>query len=260
LADEKGKFNTLIDQSAIDAAMASVDKVRKGGDESASAAEVTALKAEVDQLKKMLEFSQQKGVETLGKLREEHDRVLRAAADLDNQKKRAQREKEESARFGLEKFLKDMLPVSDDLDRALAHADATDKAQLLQGLKMVMKKLETVFAKQGLKSFSATGQAFDPRVHEAMAQVEVDGPSQMVHEEYVRGWNLHDRLIRAAVVSVTRQRAQAAKPPAPAAPAASVAPAEVSPVAKPEAAEGAAPSSSDAPNPSEPLVTDPSST
>jgi molecular chaperone GrpE len=232
--DPKNKFTTAISQEAIDAALASVEKAKTKApvDEAA----VEALKKEVDQLKQQLEFSQTKGRETLERLKEEHDRVLRAAADLDNQKKRAQREKEESTRFGLEKFLKEMLPVADNLDRAIGHADQSDKAALLQGVKMTSKLLEDTFAKYGVKPFSAAGLVFDPRVHEAMQQVEVDGPGNMVHEEFLRGYNLHDRLIRPALVAVSKSRAPAAVAPAPAAEAPSASP------------EGAAPAEPGAPN------------
>ncbi len=235
MADDKGKFSTNISQAHIDAAMASVEKARtkpeveieierEGEGGGADPAEVEALRAEAsalmgeveglrkenEALKEQLEFSQTKGRETLEKLKEEHDRVLRAAADLDNQKKRAQREKEEAMKFGLEKFLKELLPVADNLDRALSHAATSDKDALLQGVKMVAKLLEDILGKHAVKAFSAQGLAFDPRLHEAMQQVDVDGPSNMVHEEFLRGYTLNERLIRPALVSVTRQRAQPA--------------------------------------------------
>ena len=230
--DSKNKFTTSISQEAIDAAMASVDKAKAkpAGDEDAE-----ALRKEVEQLKQQLEFSQTKGRETLEKLKEEHDRALRAAADLDNQKKRAQREKEEAQKFGLEKFLKELLPVADNLDRALGHADQSDKETLLQGVKMTSKLLEDILGKHAVKPFSAAGLAFDPRVHEAMQQVEVDGPSNMVHEEFLRGYLLNDRLIRPALVAVTKTRAGASAAPAP--------------TAGPPEAEGEAPA---APTPTDP--------
>lgn len=216
--EPKNKFTTAISQDAIDAAMASVEKA-KSKPEVVDSAAFEALKKEVEQLQAQLDFSQTKGRETLEKLKEEHDRVLRAAADLDNQKKRTQREKEEALKFGLEKFLKEMLPVADNLDRAIGHADQSDKNTLLQGVRMTSKLLEDVFAKHGVKPFSAAGLAFDPRVHEAMQQVEVDGPGNQVHEEFLRGYNLNDRLIRPALVAVSKSRSPtSAAAPAPTAP------------------------------------------
>src|SRR5207302_3584145 len=122
---------------------------------------------------------------------------LRAAADLDNQKKRAQREKDDALKFGLEKFLKELLPVADNLDRALGHADTDNKESIVTGVKMVAKLLEDILGKHGVKPFSAKAQVFDPRSHEAMSTVEIDsGASNMVHEEFLRGYTLNDRLIR----------------------------------------------------------------
>ena len=209
--DEKtNKISADISQAAIDAALAAVEKRQNEAAAATPEARIAELEKENDQLKQRLELAQTRGKEALGQLKEEHERVLRAAADLDNQKKRAQREKEEGLKFGLEKFIKEFLLVADDLDRALGHAEVADKASLVTGVKMVAKQLESVLAKNGVESFSAKGQAFDPRVHEAMSAVESDGPANMVHEEMMRGYTLHGRLIRAAVVSVTRAREAAA--------------------------------------------------
>jgi molecular chaperone GrpE len=219
VADDKGKFSTNISQEAIEAALAAVK--RRSSPEGATtpdaegipveveqdgSGQVEALTKEIEQLKAQLEFSQSKGRETLEKLKEEHDRLLRAAADLDNQKKRAQREKEESLKFGLEKFLKELLPVADNMDRALGHAETSSKESLIQGVKMTSKLLDDVLGRHGIKSFSAAGQVFDPRVHEAMQQVETDGPSNMVVEEFLRGYTLNERMVRPALVSVSSQK------------------------------------------------------
>jgi molecular chaperone GrpE len=212
VSDDKAKISTDISQAAIDAAVAAVEKRTGGG--ASEAGDAAALQKEVEQLKQRLELAQTRGKEALAQLKEEHERVLRAAADLDNQKKRAQREKEDAIKFGLEKFLKELLPVADNLDRALGHADADNKESIVTGVKMVAKQLEDTLGKHGVKSFSAKGQPFDPRQHEAMSAVEVDGPSNMVHEEFMRGYTLNDRLIRPAVVSVTQSRAPAEPAPA----------------------------------------------
>ena len=203
--DDKAKITTDIGQEAIDAALAAVEKRAKegAGSEGERHAE---LENEVEQLKQRLDLAQTRGKEALAQLKEEHERVLRAAADLDNQKKRAQREKDEAIKFGLERFLKELLPVADNLERALAHSDADDKASLVTGVKMVAKLLEDTLGKHGVKAFSGKGQPFDPRLHEAMSTVDVEGPSGQVHEEFLRGYTLNDRLIRPALVAVTRAK------------------------------------------------------
>jgi molecular chaperone GrpE len=208
LADEENnnKISADISQAAIDAALAAVEKRQNEAAAATPEARIAELEKENDQLKQRLDLAQSRGKEALAQIKEEHERVLRAAADLDNQKKRAQREKDDALKFGLEKFLKELLPVADNLDRALQHSEAADKDTMVTGVKMVAKLLEDTLGKHGVKGFSAKGQAFDPRVHEAMSAVETDGPPNQVHDEFMRGYTLNERLIRPAAVSVTRAR------------------------------------------------------
>ena len=141
--------------------------------------------------------------------------MLRAAADLENFKKRAQKEKEEVQRFGSEKLLKDFLPVLDNLDRALEHAKAgTEQDAFRQGVAMTRKMFEDALGKNGVKPFSAKGKPFDPNLHEAMQQVETDElPPNHVYAELVRGFTLNDRLIRPALVMVSKAKPAAAPAP-----------------------------------------------
>ncbi len=212
-SDEKGAFQADIPANAVEAALRSVEKI--AGD-SGAAAEVSldvegegsvpsasgeALQAEVESLRAQLELSTAKGRETLERLRDEHDRLLRAAADLDNYKKRALREREEIQRFGSEKLVKDLLPVVDDLDRALAAAPPDDP--LADGVRLVRAALEQALAKHGVVAFSALGAKFDPAFHEALLQVPTaDEPPGTVVLEHGRGFKLNDRLVRPAMVGV----------------------------------------------------------
>jgi molecular chaperone GrpE len=177
--------------------------------------ELEQVRAELEQARAQLEFSQTKSRETMERLKESHERALRATADLENYKKRAQKEKEEVQKFGSERLLKDFLPVVDNLDRALEAAQkSTDFDSLRTGVEMTRKLFDTAFGKHGVKSFSAAGQPFDPRLHEAMQQVESAAvPAGHVLYEAVRGYTLHERLMRPALVVVAR--APAVQPPAP---------------------------------------------
>jgi molecular chaperone GrpE len=161
---------------------------------------------ELDEARAQLEFSQTKSRETMERLKESHERALRATADLENYKKRAQKEKEEMQKFGLERLLKDFLPVLDNLDRALeASQKSSDFEALRTGVEMTRKLLDNAFGKQGVKGFSAVGQPFDPRLHEAMQQVEsATVPAGHVVYEAVRGYLLNERLMRPALVVVAR--------------------------------------------------------
>jgi molecular chaperone GrpE len=217
--EKKGGFQADIPVDAVQEALRSVEKIAKGGEPAPAADEGTeiaveapaggdpALAGKVKQLEVELELSQTLGRETQEKLKAEHERCLRVAADLENYKKRAAKEREEVQRFGIEKLLKDLLPTVDGLDRALAHAAEDDP--LREGVKLVRAQLEQTLAKHGVTAFSAMGQKFDPALHEALMQVPTkDQPPGTVVLEHARGFKLNDRLARPAMVGV------AVEPPA----------------------------------------------
>src|SRR5690606_27692089 len=143
-----------------------------------------------EDLRAQLEFSMAKGRELMEKLKDQHEKMLRAAADLDNFKKRAAKEKEELQKYGAEKLLKAFLPVIDNLDRAIEHAKTpSDFQSFVQGVAMTRKLFEDTLGKHGARAFSALGQPFDPRVHEAMQQEERDDvPPNQVVTELMRGF------------------------------------------------------------------------
>lgn len=138
------------------------------------------------------------------RLQEASDLRLRAAADLENFKKRAQREKEDVQRFGIERLLTELLPILDNFDRAIAHGStAADVASFAVGVEMTRRVFEDTLAKFGVKAFSALGEAFDPHRHEAIQQISHEEPVGTVVQELVRGYLLHDRLVRPAMVAVS---------------------------------------------------------
>lgn len=134
------------------------------------------------------------------------ERWLRAAADLENYRKRAAREREEVVQFGNERLLKEFLPVLDDLDRSLEAAGGAsgDIGVLLDGLRMVSKKFLGTLEKHGVNTFTVLGEAFDPTRHEAVQQVHSDEvPAGAVAMELRRGYLLNGRLLRPAMVAVS---------------------------------------------------------
>jgi molecular chaperone GrpE len=246
---EKGKFSTGIGQDVIEEALRAVQK-HTGGDApdaeagtpvdlapeaepspaepAPAAADVPAVQAEpapdagavqkeLEQLRVQLEFSQTKGRELMEKIKETHEKMLRAVADLENFKRRAQKEKEEIQKFGVERLLKDLLPIPDNLDRALEHArTSSDFDSLKKGLQMTRKLFEDTLGRHGVKAFSAAGQPFDPRLHEAMQHLETaDLPPGHVAQEVLRGYMLNDRLVRPALVMVSKAPEQAKAPEGP---------------------------------------------
>jgi molecular chaperone GrpE len=223
---EKGAFSADIPTDAIEEALRSVEKAGEASAEDAEAEvqvgeapegaeEVAADRA---RLAAQLELSMQKGRETLEKLKEEHDRHLRAAADLENYKKRAAKEREEAQKFGSERLLKDLIPVLDNLERALAAAPEGDP--LAKGVRLVLRGFEETLGRHGIKAFSALGQPFDPRLHEAVMQVAAGAqPPGTVVMEHGRGYLLNDRLVRPAMVGVAVTQGPAASSPGDAGPA-----------------------------------------
>jgi len=137
-------------------------------------------------------------------VRVNYDRFVRQVAELENFKKRATREKDEAVRFANESLVRDLLPVIDNLERAVAHAQGGGNGKpLVDGVEMVLKGILDVLAKHGVAQISAVGQPFDPEKHEAMAQVESENHApNTVIEEHHKGYLLKDRLLRPALVTV----------------------------------------------------------
>ncbi|MFO1520251.1 MAG: nucleotide exchange factor GrpE [bacterium] len=138
--------------------------------------------------------------------KDNNDKFIRQMAEFDNYRKRAQREKEEYTRYAHEEAVKDMLPVMDDLERALTHAQsAAEIPALIEGVEMVKKQLGTTLEKYGLKTFDSLGEPFNPHVHEAVAHVEsMEYPPDTVAAEYRKGYTLHGKLVRPALVAVSK--------------------------------------------------------
>jgi molecular chaperone GrpE len=165
-----------------------------------------ALQRKVSLLESQLEESFKRARETSDRLKETHERLLRTAAEFDNFKKRALKDREDAQKFGNERLLKDLLPVMDNLERALDHAEEKNFAQVLEGVKLVQKLFESTLAKSGAVGFSAVGKAFDPTLHEALMQQESDAPQGTVVSEMAKGYKLNERLIRPAAVVVAKAR------------------------------------------------------
>jgi len=135
-----------------------------------------------------------------------YDRYVRQVAEAENFKKRNARERDDAIRFANEALLKDLLPIIDNLERAIAHAaGSNDGSSLVAGVEMILKGFLDVLNKFGVCQISAVGQPFDPAKHEAMAQVEsVEHPPNVVMNELHRGYMFRDRLLRPTLVSVSK--------------------------------------------------------
>ena len=138
--------------------------------------------------------------------KENYDRYVRQIAETENFKKRNARERDDAIRYANEMLLKDLLPIIDNLERAIAHAASGENGKpLVEGVEMVLKGFLDVLSKFGVSQIIAVGQPFDPSKHEAIAQVVSDDHDpNVVIEELHRGYMFRDRLLRAALVSVAK--------------------------------------------------------
>lgn len=142
------------------------------------------------------------------------DKYLRALADLDNTRKHLAREKSNWLRYGHEEVVRDLLPILDNLERAVQAAAGVADARsaedamrgLLEGVELTVKQFHDTLAKHGVRPIESRGQPFDPRQHEAVHRVERgDLPAGSVVEEFQKGYQLHDRLLRPAKVTVASE-------------------------------------------------------
>lgn len=135
---------------------------------------------------------------------ENFERFVRAKADLENLVKRHQRELSERARYDGEALARDVLSSVDDLERALQHADDATGG-VSGGVELVLKGLLAALQRNGVERIDAAGKPFDPAEHEAVSMVETaDAPPGTVMEVFRAGYKMRDRLLRAAMVSVSR--------------------------------------------------------
>ena len=134
------------------------------------------------------------------------DKYLRMAADLDNFRKRARRENEDAERRGRETLLRDLLPVFDNLERAVQHAtQATDAKPVVDGVRMVIKQFEATLERIGITRVQTSNVPFDPNVHEAIQQQETtEHPPGTVVSEVQAGYQIGEKLVRAAMVVVAK--------------------------------------------------------
>ncbi len=143
---------------------------------------------------------------TQAELKDAKEQYVRLYAEFENFRKRAQKEKEENLRFGHERVIKELLPILDNLEKALEHAKTdADKESLVKGVELVLKQFMSALEAFGLKPVRSVGQPFDPHHHEAMGHEESEEHEpHTVVQEYRRGYKLHDRLIRPSLVTVAK--------------------------------------------------------
>ena len=136
---------------------------------------------------------------------EHHDAYLRAKAETDNVRKRAQIDVQNAHKFGVESFANALLPVKDSLEAALAAQNNTVET-LRNGVELTLKQLMTAFDKFSLTEINPIGQKFDPHRHQAMTMVDADAEPNTVVQVLQKGYALYDRVVRPALVIVAKPK------------------------------------------------------
>ncbi len=147
------------------------------------------------------------------------DQLLRTAADFDNFRKRSKRDLEDAAARSREEILREILPVIDNLERAVSAAvNATDAKSVADGVSMVLKQFEDIGNRVGIERVKSVGERFDPQIHDAVQQMEsAEHEAGTIIAEVLPGYSLRGRLVRPSMVVVARPPSQAkasAPPPA----------------------------------------------
>ena len=139
------------------------------------------------------------------KAAEHHDAWLRAKAEAENIRKRAQEDIAKAHRFGIERFASELLAVKDSLEATLAAENATFEA-LRSGVELTLRQLEGVFERQAIREINPVGQKFDPHWHQAISMLPSDKEPNTVINVLQKGYALHDRVIRPALVTVAKPK------------------------------------------------------
>lgn len=198
-----------LDPDNVEVMAASDDDLPPSGDNSmttppAPAKKLTADQVMIESLLKAKGEMQEVLAQTQKEAKDMFERLARVSADFENYKKRVGREKDDAIKFGNEKVFKELLPVTDNLRRAVQAVPEGEAGTLLDGVRLVLKQFEDALARFGVVGFDSLGQPFDPGRHEAVgSRPDATIPNQHICEEYQRGYMVHERLLRPALVIVS---------------------------------------------------------
>ena len=156
------------------------------------ASEIDSLKEQVAEKEKLIE--------------EQKNKYLRALADLDNYKKRANLEKDELIRYSNELLVKELLPAIDGFAKAIDFAKKTNDENLIKGIALIKKQIEDAVSKFGVKEIEAVGKPYDPNLHEAILMKGSEKAPGIILEEMQKGYTMHERLLRPSMVIVSRKK------------------------------------------------------
>jgi molecular chaperone GrpE len=207
--DERANDNNQIDEKNISEKNVSDEQLKSGKTQLAENGDMADNKTEADQNKE----SEQPVTSELEKLKAEkddyYDRLLRASAEFDNYKKRANREMTELRKYANESLTRELLSVVDNLERAIMMSTENQTAvdSIVEGVDMTLKEILKILEKFYVTPLISMGEVFDPRFHQAVGQEESeDSPANTIIKELQKGYMIHDRLLRPAMVIVSKAK------------------------------------------------------
>lgn len=182
-------------------------------EEKASSAEKKKLKQEkqlphpsYEELEAQLLATEKQLDDSKGQLAKLEEQKIYQLAEMDNIQRRTKRDIENAYKFSLEKFIKELLPVKDSLETALAHAKSEEQDASLSGIQLTLKQLQNLLEKNGVKSIEPAGQPFDSHFHEGMLAEESNEAPNTIIRVLQKGYLLHERLMRPALVVVAKAK------------------------------------------------------
>jgi molecular chaperone GrpE len=200
--DESGKEKTVKIEVNKGESVHKLDNMKSEGPEQHELIEEKLLEKmpESELLQKIEEFRE--------KADKNYDQYVRAQAEIENIIKRNKKEKEEWIKYSTETLIKDLLPVIDNLEKAIRHSNNEDSLQALrEGVELTLKGLKDTLSRSGLEEIVSLGKPFDPNYHHAISEQEDENTEPgVVINEFQKGYNLHQRLIRPAMVIISKGR------------------------------------------------------
>jgi molecular chaperone GrpE len=198
--------NRLGEERDVSASDQAVHTNQSGGDEETEFGRGSSKASASGMVEDRINALETQLAKTKAELEKFRDLALRSSADLDNYRKRMSKEREEAIKFANSSFLERLIPILDNFEFGLEAArSASSPVSILEGMKMVQKQIQDFLSSAGIEMIDATGQHFDPQLHEAISQEESKQvPDGIVIRQLRRGYKLRDRLIRPANVVVSK--------------------------------------------------------
>ncbi len=199
MANDQESGNPAVDELEEDQVTLDSQASGEGSDSGSAQGDASSQASEGDEAEQIEQLQ--------AELAQAKEQALRAAAELQNVRRRAEQDIEKAHKFGLEKFVKDMLPVVDNLERAIdaASQDGAEMASVVEGVELTLKSLVDGLKRQSVDPVNPEGEPFDPQMHQAMTMVEQpDCEPNTVINVFQKGYTLHGRLVRPAMVVVSK--------------------------------------------------------